>query len=110
MMAINTVPEALTGELVRIGTGGRVDALSALFVCHRKALHSGGGGVQLCVRDYMTLLKAAGFDLEAVTYEFESAVANRILNRVFPQVSSVRAPRSLGRAIEKQLQGTSTKF
>lgn len=60
------------------------EKIPSLFVTPRAALAVGGGGVQICTREYITTLKAGGFDLETIPFDLDSRFRTRILNKLFP--------------------------
>ncbi len=58
--------------------------MKALFVCHEHSLVPGGGGQQICTREYRDVLKAADFDLEILTYGTDRSLATRLRRRFRP--------------------------
>ena len=61
------------------------DRIQAVFVCHRGSLTpAGGGGVQLCTREYFETLTAAGFDLTTVEVDNDRRLLSRMKRRISP--------------------------
>jgi hypothetical protein len=58
--------------------------VKALFLSHEKLLLAGGGGNQICSREYHEVLTAGGFDLVDVTYASERGLGRRLRNRISP--------------------------
>lgn len=56
----------------------------AVFVSHRKSVHGGSGGQQVCTHEYRETLRLAGFDLVDVFWEHERTFARRLSNRLTP--------------------------
>ena len=82
----------------------------ALLVAHRNALlASGGGGVQVCCREYAAALREAGFDLTEVAFDHAAGFADRLLRRAFPKVSNVRTPPGLAARIEGALDASGAR-
>lgn len=75
----------------------------ALLVGHQNALRTEGGGVQVCTREYMAALEAAGFRLRPVPFESRTSLGTRVLRRLIPRTSNAPAPAGLFRAIQSGL-------
>src|SRR5258708_28456384 len=86
------------------------DKIPALFAAHRRVLESVGGGVQLCNREYMASLEAAGFQLQVISYEFKRSMRSRLANRVLPKLLPDREPSELFGKIESGLACSGAKF
>ena len=54
----------------------------AIFVASRHALADSPGGQQLCTREYIAVLEAAGFDLHIVKFTPENRLRAKILRRL----------------------------
>jgi hypothetical protein len=68
-----------------------------------------GGGVQVCNREHMALLEAAGFRLQVISYDFERSLRARVANRLFPKLAPGREPRDLAERIAVALSASGTK-
>jgi glycosyltransferase involved in cell wall biosynthesis len=58
--------------------------MTALFVTHATAMSTRPGGLQLCTREYIETLRAAGFDVTLEIIEHDSRMLTRIRRRLFP--------------------------
>jgi hypothetical protein len=67
----------------------------ALFVTTDKSTMAGGGGVQVCTRDYLALLQTAGFDLSVFSFSLEQGIGERISAQVKGLPRWRRRPRDL---------------
>jgi hypothetical protein len=85
------------------------DRVPALFVAHRQVLAPSGGGVQVCNREHMALLEAAGFRLQVISYDFDRSLRDRVANRLFPKVLPAREPRDLAERIVLALTAGGTR-
>ncbi len=85
------------------------DRVPALFVAHRQVLAPSGGGVQVCNREHMALLEAAGFRLQLISYDFDRSLRRRVANRLFPKLLPAREPRDLAERIALALTAGGTK-
>jgi Glycosyl transferases group 1 len=85
------------------------DRVAALFVAHRQVLAPSGGGVQVCNREHMALLEAAGFRLQVISYDFDRSLRTRVANRLFPRLLPAREPRDLAERIGLALTAGGTK-
>jgi hypothetical protein len=83
---------------------------SALIVAHHKVLQSTGGGVQVCNREYMASLEAAGFQLWPVSYDFQNRIFSRLANRIFPKVTKVAEPPGLFQKVHSAVRRTNAEF
>jgi len=66
--------------------------------------------VQVCNREHMASLEAAGFALRTISYEFKRSLAARLKNRLVPKLSPARAPDQLLDRIERGLAASGAKF
>jgi hypothetical protein len=73
-------------------------------------LQSTGGGVQVCSREYMASLEAAGFQLRPIPYEFQRGITARLLNRLLPKVANAPEPLGLFHEVDSAVQETDAKF
>ena len=83
---------------------------SAIIVAHQNVLQSTGGGVQVCNREYMASLKAAGFQLWPVSYDFSSRMISRFVNLILPKVANVPTPSGLLQKVQNAVGKTNAKF
>lgn len=58
--------------------------IKSLFLSHKNLLRQGGGGNEICSREYHEVLTAGGFELVDVTYASESGLGRRLRNRLSP--------------------------
>src|SRR5262249_31150296 len=84
--------------------------VSALIIAHQNVLQSTGGGVQVCSREDMASLEAAGFQLRPIPYEFQRGITARLLNRLLPKVTNSPAPPGLFHEVDSDVQETDAKF
>ena len=61
------------------------DQLKGLFVTAAIALASEGGGVQRCTHEYLSVLRAAGCQLEICQYPFEHRLLPRLIRKLRPK-------------------------
>ncbi|MDH3598833.1 MAG: glycosyltransferase, partial [Candidatus Tectomicrobia bacterium] len=54
----------------------------AIFVASESAMAHRPGGVQRCTREYMAVLREAGFDLTEVTFQFDQRWRAKVLRRL----------------------------
>ena len=66
-----------------LGPEGR-ESISALFLYYEGALAEGGGGVQLCTREYVNALKAAGFELKLIQVKNDRRFRSRVQRKLNP--------------------------
>jgi Glycosyl transferases group 1 len=85
------------------------ERIPALFVAHRHVLAPSGGGVQVCNREHMALLAAAGFRLQVISYDFDRSLRTRIASRLSPKLAPGREPRDLGERVAVALSASGTK-
>ena len=80
--------------------------MRSLFLSHQHALHSGGGGLQRCTREYHALLREAGFTLVDCTYDTDRRLSTRLRRQLRPAPYAHLIPEdyfpTLARAIEEQ--------
>ncbi|NCY21657.1 glycosyltransferase [bacterium] len=57
----------------------------SLFLSHKDLLSLGGGGNQICSREYRDALIAAGFELEFVTHGTDQKAVTRLHRKLFPE-------------------------
>lgn len=69
--------------------------LAAIFVSYSRFLEPGGGGVQICSREYIASLGAAGFELHFNAYDFTRGLVARIRGRLSPEVWHTKEPAGL---------------
>lgn len=58
--------------------------LPAIFASAPRAISVGGGGVQLCTREYISALELVGYELTYCTYNADRRLLARIRNRLTP--------------------------
>lgn len=58
--------------------------MKALFLSEQNALAPGGGGQQLCTREYIETLQLAGFELTELGFATDRALATRIRRKLRP--------------------------
>ena len=59
--------------------------MKALLLAHEHSLAEGGGGQQLCTREYRGGLIAAGFDVSDVTFNTDRRMLTRLQRKYQPQ-------------------------
>lgn len=83
---------------------------AAIFVSYSRFLELEGGGVQTCNREYIASLKAAGFELRIVPYEFSHGLIARVCGRLFPKVWYTKEPPSLFENVANALVDTGAQY
>ena len=58
--------------------------MTAIFVTHSAAVSARPGGLQICTREYVDTLRAAGLDVELEIIEHDSRFVTRARRRLFP--------------------------
>ena len=58
--------------------------MKALFLSHENSLRPGGGGNEICTREYHDVLAAAGFDLRLVTHGTDRSLTTRLQRKLLP--------------------------
>ena len=77
--------------------------MKGLFVSYRGFLAEGrGGGVQVCTREYVDVIRAAGFDLALVPFESDRRLSTRLLRRWTSSPYFRPAPPSLLQELERR--------
>ena len=72
--------------------------MKALFVTTVNALEEEGnakGGVQLCTAEYLTVFRAAGFEISAITFTPDQSFKTRVKRRLYPMPFQGLIPPSL---------------
>src|SRR5437868_4696817 len=81
-----------------------------IFVCHAGALANAPGGVQVCTREYIEVIKAAGVDLRFCVTNVDSRISTRILRRCAPTSYFRPADPTAPDQIRRQAEGASPDF
>jgi hypothetical protein len=79
--------------------------MKALFLSHESLLKAGGGGNQICSREYRDVLVEAGFDLQFVTHGTDQMLITRLQRKVFPS----RYPKLIPRKVLGHVQDACLK-
>lgn len=58
--------------------------MKSLFLSHESHLNPGGGGNQICTREYCDVLAAAGCELKYVAHKTDRSPATRFRRKIFP--------------------------
>jgi hypothetical protein len=82
----------------------------ALLVSYHRFLEPEGGGVQVCSREYVVSLEAAGFDIEFMPYEFPRSLTTRVRRKIYPEIWHTSAPPRLSHKIENAVRSNGAKF
>ena len=83
---------------------------TALLVSYHRFLEPEGGGVQVCSREYITSLEAAGFDLEFLPFEFPRNLLERLRRKVSPEIWHTSAPPQLFHKIVDAIENRRAEF
>jgi hypothetical protein len=85
--------------------------IPSLFVTPGKALNGSGpaGGVQICTREYLETLKAAGLEIEVAAYEADRRWTTRLRHRLWPRPYADYLPPRLADQIVKKA-GSHVRF
>jgi hypothetical protein len=86
------------------------NAVKALFVSHENLLAPGGGGNQICSREYRDVLVEAGFDLHFVTHQTDRCLATRLERKLLPHRYPRVVPREFYRLLRQQSCDLEPKF
>lgn len=84
--------------------------MKALFLSHENLLSSGGGGNQICSREYRNVLAAAGFDMRLVTHGTDQSLATRLQRKLFPSRYPKLVPEAFWSRVQKASQEDSPGF
>jgi hypothetical protein len=84
--------------------------VKALFLSHEKLLLAGGGGNQICSREYHEVLTAGGFELVDVTYASERALGRRLRNRIAPSSYPDLVPGDYWSRVESSAKDAKVRF
>jgi hypothetical protein len=84
--------------------------MKALFVSHRNSLHGARGGQQVCTLEYRDVLRAAGFELEELTYETPRDVGTRLRRRLRGRPYEGELPQNLASSIGQAAAGGGHAF
>jgi len=90
--------------------GKEASSLKALFLSHENLLRPGGGGNEICTREYRGMLEAAGFSLRDVTYTSERSLVRRVRNRLFASSYPDLVPDDYWLSVERAARETGAKF
>src|SRR5450759_5312570 len=58
--------------------------MTAIFVTHATAMNARPGGLQVCTREYLETLRAAGLDVAVHIIEHDARLKTRALRRLLP--------------------------
>jgi hypothetical protein len=81
-------------------------AAPALFIGHKNSLLDGGGGVQICNREYVAAISLAGYQLEIIPFEFHNTLFERVKRRFSPRVFAKTVPAGLTQAVDAAIRRT----
>lgn len=84
--------------------------MKAFFLSHERALLPGGGGQQLCSREYRAVLHAAGFDLVDVLYDTDRRWATRLRRKLRPCPYPPLIPGDYWGRVERALRETRAEY
>lgn len=84
--------------------------IPAVFIEARASLEVTGGGVQICNRELMAVLAAAGFSVQTVPFELDRRLWTRIANRIRPSLRPVVMPPSLARIAEEAVVEKAARY
>ena len=84
--------------------------MKTLFLSHKDHLSDGGGGNQICTREYRDALVAAGFELQNVTNGTDRSPATRLWRKVFPDLYPKLIPKEFLVRVREACQKESPEF
>jgi hypothetical protein len=87
-----------------------LNSVKALFLSHENLLLPGGGGNQICTREYHEVLTAGGFELVDVTYASERALGRRLRNRILPSSYPDLVPADYSLRVAKSAKESKAQF
>lgn len=73
---------------------------SALLIASAPFYRPGGGGMQICHREYVAALEAAGFALDLVSYHIRASFALKVAKKLLPQATFMSEPPGLLSKVE----------
>jgi len=81
-----------------------VTSIPALFISPLNALKEGGGGVQVCTREYRNVLTEAGFDIKIVSLDLSLSPIQRVQRRLFPRIGEREARLQVSKTILRAIE------
>ena len=84
--------------------------MKGLFLSHESHLNPGGGGNQICTREYRDALVAAGFELQNVTNGTDRSPATRLRRKIFPDLYPKVIPKEFLARVREACQKESPEF
>ena len=66
--------------------------------------------MQVCNREYIASLEAAGFQLRTISYDFQRRITSRLVNRIFPKVTNVSEPPELFQKVQSAVRKTNAEI
>ena len=85
-------------------------AIPALFVSARNALSPASGGVQICTREYMEVIRGVGFELTVIPYDTDRRLFARLRRRLRPRPYSDLLPIGLASTVADTRRNTTSRF
>lgn len=86
------------------------EMISAIFVAPSGSLLPSGGGVQVCNQEYLRTLKAAGFLVQTVPFDYDRRLTTRFWSRISPRITPRRQPPQLARLVEEAIERNNAQF
>lgn len=84
--------------------------MNALFVTHEHSISAGGGGQQVCSREYVEVLRRAGFELSFVTYTTDRRFPTRLRRKFLPRAYQNQIPPDLAARVAVEARRTGARF
>lgn len=84
--------------------------IPALFISHTSALTVNSGGVQICTREYINTLKAAGFSLSMVGFDSDQRILVRLKRRFWSRPYTNLLPPTLLDDVISRVENDGIKF
>lgn len=84
--------------------------IPAVYIDTHTSLHGSGGGVQMCNREAMATLGAAGFSLRTVPFDLDRRLTTRLAHRAHQSLRPRRMPPSLTRLADQAIAAHQARF
>lgn len=89
--------------------GAAAGGAAAAFVSHEVYLNDSPGGAQICTREYLETLTAAGFRIRPTPYRVRHGVARRVKRRLLPDLYAGAIPADLAGRVAASVRESGAK-
>ncbi|MFC1630628.1 glycosyltransferase [Pseudomonadota bacterium] len=84
--------------------------MKAIMVAFRSTFDEGLGGVQICTREYVEVLKIAGFQINECLFDSDMRLTTRIKRKFWPSLYSNVIPRGLINRVVSMVRDTGAEY